>query len=184
MWRQWSCSAQRGARRGETDAVTQPQIQPDEPEANIGIQLRGVPVRQGRPFEWKENLWTKGDGWAQALGTLRRLAGRALRRAGGKDKYDERRRHAPQTGSRMANASCPWAGFIKAGRRVQYAVETGWEEAIYMQTVTERFLRYVQVDTQSVPDVTDRFPSSEKQEIWAHMLAQELLWGRTTCATT
>ena len=43
-----------------------------------------------------------------------------------------------------------------------------------MQTVTERFLRYVQVDTQSVPDVTDRFPSSEKQRDLAHMLAQEL----------
>ena len=43
-----------------------------------------------------------------------------------------------------------------------------------MQTVTERFLRYVQVDTQSIPDVTDRFPSSEKQKELARMLAQEL----------
>lgn len=41
-------------------------------------------------------------------------------------------------------------------------------------TVTERFLRYVQIDTQSDPESTT-FPSTEKQKVLSHLLAKELL---------
>ncbi|MGD1847797.1 MAG: peptidase T [Salibacteraceae bacterium] len=41
-------------------------------------------------------------------------------------------------------------------------------------TVTERFLRYVQVDTQSDPDSTT-FPSTEKQKDLSRILVEELL---------
>ncbi|WP_195269274.1 peptidase T [Eubacterium sp. 1001713B170207_170306_E7] len=42
-----------------------------------------------------------------------------------------------------------------------------------MNTVTDRFLKYVQVDTESVPDA-DSFPSSEKQKNLAAVLVEEL----------
>ncbi|MBY0480893.1 MAG: peptidase T [Chitinophagaceae bacterium] len=44
----------------------------------------------------------------------------------------------------------------------------------YDFTVTERFLRYVQIDTQSNPN-SDSSPSSEKQKILSALLAEELL---------
>ena len=44
----------------------------------------------------------------------------------------------------------------------------------YQYTVTGRFLRYVQVDTQSDPH-SDSFPSSEKQKDLGRILVQELL---------
>lgn len=40
-------------------------------------------------------------------------------------------------------------------------------------TVTERFLRYVQIDTQSKPDM-DVVPSTRKQHDLAKLLAEEL----------
>jgi tripeptide aminopeptidase len=43
----------------------------------------------------------------------------------------------------------------------------------YTHTVTERFLRYVQIDTQSNPD-SSSFPSSEKQKDLLSLLATEL----------
>ncbi|ANI90557.1 peptidase T [Arachidicoccus ginsenosidimutans] len=43
----------------------------------------------------------------------------------------------------------------------------------YQFTVTERFLRYVQIDTQSDPE-NPAFPSSEKQKSLSHLLADEL----------
>jgi len=43
----------------------------------------------------------------------------------------------------------------------------------YQHTATERFLRYVQIDTQSDPDNT-AFPSSEKQKDLSRLLADEL----------
>ncbi len=43
----------------------------------------------------------------------------------------------------------------------------------YNYSVAERFMRYVQVDTQSDPNSTS-FPSTEKQKVLARMLAQEL----------
>lgn len=42
-----------------------------------------------------------------------------------------------------------------------------------MKTVVDRFLRYVQVDTESVPEA-DCFPSSEKQKNLAAILVEEL----------
>ncbi|MEG0379326.1 MAG: peptidase T, partial [Eubacterium sp.] len=42
-----------------------------------------------------------------------------------------------------------------------------------MKTVTERFLKYVKIDTQSVPDA-ETFPSSEKQKNLAKILVEEL----------
>lgn len=44
----------------------------------------------------------------------------------------------------------------------------------YKFTVTERFLRYVQIDTQSDP-LSKTFPSTEKQKDLGRMLVQELL---------
>ncbi|MFM9907710.1 MAG: peptidase T, partial [Chitinophagaceae bacterium] len=44
----------------------------------------------------------------------------------------------------------------------------------YLFTVKERFLRYVQMDTQSDP-ASDTFPSSEKQKELGHLLVSELL---------
>ncbi|MEL6926768.1 MAG: peptidase T, partial [Bacteroidota bacterium] len=41
-------------------------------------------------------------------------------------------------------------------------------------TVTERFLRYVQIDTQSDPN-SESFPSTEKQKNLGRLLVQELL---------
>lgn len=43
----------------------------------------------------------------------------------------------------------------------------------YSYSVVERFLRYVQIDTQSDPSVT-RFPSTEKQKDLANLLVNEL----------
>ena len=42
-----------------------------------------------------------------------------------------------------------------------------------MSGVTEKFLRYVKVDTESVQDA-EQFPSSEKQKDLARLLAEEL----------
>ena len=39
--------------------------------------------------------------------------------------------------------------------------------------VTERFLRYAAVDTQSADDM-EQMPSTEKQRVLGHMLAEEL----------
>ena len=44
----------------------------------------------------------------------------------------------------------------------------------YAHTVTDRFLRYVQIDTQSDPD-NEAFPSSEKQKDLSRLLVKELL---------
>lgn len=44
----------------------------------------------------------------------------------------------------------------------------------YSFTVVERFLRYVQIDTQSDPQ-SDQYPSSEKQKHLSKLLAEELL---------
>jgi tripeptide aminopeptidase len=44
----------------------------------------------------------------------------------------------------------------------------------YQNTATERFLRYVQIDTQSDPE-SETFPSTEKQKNLSHLLVQELL---------
>jgi tripeptide aminopeptidase len=44
----------------------------------------------------------------------------------------------------------------------------------YNYTVTERFMRYVQIDTQSDPEATC-FPSTEKQKNLAKLLAKELV---------
>ena len=44
----------------------------------------------------------------------------------------------------------------------------------YKYTVTDRFLRYVKIDTQSDPDKLD-FPSSEKQKDLSKLLVKELL---------
>ena len=44
----------------------------------------------------------------------------------------------------------------------------------YAYTVTERFMRYVQIDTQSDPQ-SSRHPSSEKQKTLSQLLAAELL---------
>ena len=41
-------------------------------------------------------------------------------------------------------------------------------------TITERFLRYVVIDTQSDPESTT-FPSTEKQKNLGRLLVQELL---------
>ena len=43
----------------------------------------------------------------------------------------------------------------------------------YNYTVAERFMRYVQIDTQSDPEATC-FPSTEKQKDLARVLEQEL----------
>ena len=43
-----------------------------------------------------------------------------------------------------------------------------------MSDVLERFLRYVQVDTQSADEHCDRVPSTEIQFDLAHMVAEEL----------
>ena len=43
----------------------------------------------------------------------------------------------------------------------------------YKFSVTERFLRYVQIDTQSDPQ-SDFFPSTEKQKVLSNLLADEL----------
>jgi len=43
----------------------------------------------------------------------------------------------------------------------------------YPFTVAERFMRYVQIDTQSNPD-SDRFPSTEKQKNLSRLLVEEL----------
>lgn len=40
--------------------------------------------------------------------------------------------------------------------------------------LTDRFLRYVQIDTQSDDRVTDRYPSTEKQLVLSNLLVQEL----------
>ena len=45
---------------------------------------------------------------------------------------------------------------------------------INKQTLIDRFLRYVKMDTQSDDTVTDRFPSTEKQLILSNLLADEL----------
>ena len=45
--------------------------------------------------------------------------------------------------------------------------------ANYKFTAVERFLRYVQIDTQSDPQ-SSTFPSTEKQKILSHILAEEL----------
>lgn len=42
-----------------------------------------------------------------------------------------------------------------------------------MQSVQDRFFRYVQIDTQSDPDSTT-FPSTEKQKDLGNLLVQEL----------
>src|SRR5690606_24088264 len=44
----------------------------------------------------------------------------------------------------------------------------------YSFTAAERFMRYVQIDTQSDP-LADRFPSTEKQKDLGRLLVQELL---------
>lgn len=44
----------------------------------------------------------------------------------------------------------------------------------YQHTVTERFLRYVTIDTQSNP-LSNTHPSTLKQKNLSHLLAQELL---------
>src|SRR3569833_4352624 len=44
----------------------------------------------------------------------------------------------------------------------------------YQYTVTERFMRYVQIDTQSDPE-SKSFPSTEKQKNLSFLLEQELL---------
>jgi tripeptide aminopeptidase len=43
----------------------------------------------------------------------------------------------------------------------------------YKFSVAERFMRYVQIDTQSDPQ-SDSFPSTEKQKVLSHLLAAEL----------
>ncbi len=40
--------------------------------------------------------------------------------------------------------------------------------------VVERFIRYVKVDTQSQPDIEDRYPSTEKQKDLSRILVEEL----------
>ena len=45
---------------------------------------------------------------------------------------------------------------------------------LYQYSVEERFLRYVQVDTQSDP-FSSSFPSTEKQKDLGHILVTELL---------
>jgi len=45
---------------------------------------------------------------------------------------------------------------------------------INKQALTDRFLRYVQIDTQSDDTVTDRFPSTEKQLKLSNLLVEEL----------
>jgi tripeptide aminopeptidase len=40
--------------------------------------------------------------------------------------------------------------------------------------LVERFLRYVKIDTQSSEEVTDRYPSTEKQKDLLHLLVEEL----------
>jgi tripeptide aminopeptidase len=44
----------------------------------------------------------------------------------------------------------------------------------YKHTVTERFLRYVQIDTQSNPQ-SNTYPTTEKQKDLSNLLANELL---------
>ena len=53
-----------------------------------------------------------------------------------------------------------------------YTVEID-NQGIEDLTVTERFLRYVQIDTQSDPDST-KFPSTDKQLNLAKLLVEEL----------
>jgi tripeptide aminopeptidase len=43
-----------------------------------------------------------------------------------------------------------------------------------MQDVVDRFLKYVKIDTQSQPEVEDRFPSTEKQKDLGRLLVDEL----------
>ena len=43
----------------------------------------------------------------------------------------------------------------------------------YNYTVVERFMRYVQVDTQSDPE-SNTHPTTEKQKILSNLLAEEL----------
>ena len=50
--------------------------------------------------------------------------------------------------------------------------------------VTERFLRYAAVDTQSADDM-EQMPSTEKQRVLGHMLAEELKsWAYRMCGRT
>ncbi len=43
-----------------------------------------------------------------------------------------------------------------------------------MHEVVDKFLRYIKIDTQSQPDVEDKYPSTEKQKDLSRILAQEL----------
>ena len=43
----------------------------------------------------------------------------------------------------------------------------------YQHTVTERFMRYVQIDTQSDPN-SNTYPTTEKQKQLSNLLAEEL----------
>ena len=45
---------------------------------------------------------------------------------------------------------------------------------INKQSLIERFIRYVKIDTQSDDTVTDRFPSTEKQLVLSNLLVKEL----------
>lgn len=47
-------------------------------------------------------------------------------------------------------------------------------EDIVKDALIDRFLRYVKIDTQSQEDVTDRYPSTEKQKELSRLLAGEL----------
>ncbi|HOY71814.1 MAG TPA: peptidase T, partial [Tenuifilaceae bacterium] len=45
---------------------------------------------------------------------------------------------------------------------------------INKQSLIDRFLRYVAIDTQSDDTVSDRFPSTEKQLVLSNLLVKEL----------
>lgn len=45
---------------------------------------------------------------------------------------------------------------------------------INKQSLIDRFVRYVKIDTQSDDTVTDRFPSTEKQLVLSNLLVKEL----------
>ena len=45
---------------------------------------------------------------------------------------------------------------------------------INKQSLIDRFIRYVKIDTQSDDTVTERFPSTEKQLVLSNLLVKEL----------
>ena len=45
---------------------------------------------------------------------------------------------------------------------------------INSNSLVDRFLRYIKIDTQSDDTVTDKFPSTEKQLVLSRMLVNEL----------